>query len=264
MYGKIKQLRDKVLGSKFKLGLALSGGGARGFAHIGALQAMVERKMYPDVISGTSAGSIAGALYADGYAPEEIMELFKKLKFLEFSEFTIPKDGFLKPTKFRTFLRKHLRAKTFDELQIPLRIIATDIEKGKSCSFSEGDLISAIIASCSIPIVFTPTEINGRHYVDGGLFANFPVSIIRGECKTIVGVNVSPTAQRPYSKSMKYIIERTFNALTTSNAFLDRKLCDILIESPEISHYSMYDMEEADNIYRIGYETAVSALDNQG
>lgn len=264
MYEKIKQLKDKVLKSKYKLGLALSGGGARGFAHVGALQAMLERGMKPDIISGTSAGSIAGALYADGYAPEEILEMFGKLKIMGLTEFTLPKEGLFKTTKLYSFLRKNLRAKTFEDLNIPFCAIATDIEKGKSCAFREGDLVPAIVASCSIPIVFTPMEIGGRHYVDGGLFANFPVSVIRGECKTIVGVNVSPTVQRPYSPSIKYVVERTFNALTTSNAFLDRKLCDILIESPDVSHYTMYDLEYAADIYRLGYETTVGVLDGQG
>lgn len=247
--------------ANYKLGVALSGGGARGFAHLGALKAMNERGMYPDLISGTSAGSLAGALYADGYTPDEIMELFKHMKFTEFTEFTLPKEGFFKSNRFRAFMRKHLHARTFEELKVSLRVVATDIEYGKSHVFTSGELVPALVASCSIPIVFTPVEIDNRHYVDGALFVNFPVMTIRKDCETLVGVNVSPTNHLAYSKSLKYIIERTFHSLTASNSLFDREKCDVLIESEEISHYSMFDLEHAKTIFEKGYETAVEVLD---
>ncbi|NDV65142.1 patatin-like phospholipase family protein [Bacteroides sp. 224] len=247
---------------KYKLALVLSGGGARGFAHLGALQALNEKGIYPDIIVGTSAGALAGALYADGYTPLEIIGLFKKMKFTEFTEFTLPKEGFFKSTRFRAFMRKHLRAKQFEELKMPLWAVASDIEYGESHVFSKGDLISAVVASCSIPIVFTPVEIDGHHYVDGGLFANFPVSMIRRKCEKLIGVNVSPMNHTEYTRSLKYIIERTFYSLTTSNSIIDRELCDVLIESCEIAEYSMYDLEHAETIYQKGYEMAMNALNN--
>ena len=241
----------------YKLGIALSGGGAKGFAHLGALQALNEKGLYPDVISGTSAGAFAGVLYADGYSPEEILSFFQKKVFSEFAEFTIPQGGFFKSDGFRSFLKKHLRAKTFEELQVPLLVLTTDIEYGESKVFSSGPLIPAVIASCSVPIVFRPVEINKRFYVDGGLLMNFPVSIIRRECDKIIGVNVSPLMRAEFKSSIKYIAERSFHYMSVSNTLLDRNLCDYLIESDTLFRYSMFDLDHVEEIYQTGYELTI-------
>lgn len=238
----------------YKLGVALSGGGAKGFAHLGVLQALNETDLYPEVISGTSAGAFAGVLYADGYTPEEILSFFKKKVFREFAEFTIPHGGFFKSDRFRSFLKKHLRARTFEELRIPLHAVATDIEHGESKVFSSGPLIPAVIASCSVPIIFRPVEINGHYYVDGGLFKNFPVSTIRRECEKIIGVNVSPITKSDFRSSIKYIAERSFHYMSGSNTLLDRNLCDYLIESTSLSKYSMFDLDHVEEIYQAGYD----------
>ena len=241
---------------QYGLGIALSGGGAKGFAHLGVLHALNERGLYPQVIAGTSAGAFAGVLYADGYSPEEIKKFFVKKAFNEFAEFTIPQEGFFKSTGFASFLKKHIRARTFEELKIPLRVVATDIEYGETKVFSSGPLIPAVLASCSVPIIFTPIEINQHFYVDGGLFKNFPVSVIRRECNKIIGVNVSPITKVEYKKSLKYIAERSFHYMSGSNTLLDRNLCDYLIESTDLSKYSMFDLDHVDEIYETGYNLA--------
>jgi NTE family protein len=247
----------------YKLGVALSGGGAKGFAHLGVLQALNERGLYPEVISGTSAGAFAGVLYADGHTPKEISTFFQKKVFREFAEFTIPHGGFFKSDRLRSFLKKHLRAKTFEDLQIPLHTIATDIEHGESKVFSSGPLIPAVIASCSVPIVFRPVEINEHYYVDGGLFKNFPVSTIRRECTKIIGVNVSPITKAEFRSSIKYIAERSFHYMSGSNTLLDRNLCDYLIESTSLSKYSMFDLEHVEEIYQAGYDLTMTFFDEK-
>lgn len=247
----------------YKLGLVLSGGGAKGFAHLGVLQALNEKGLYPEVLSGTSAGAFAGVLYADGYTPREIIDFFKKKAFKEFAEFTIPQGGFLKSDRFHSFLKKHLRAKTFEDLKIPLYAIATDIEYGESKVFSSGALIPAIIASCSVPIVFRPVEINGHYYVDGGLFKNFPVSTIRKQCIKIIGVNVSPLMKSEYKSSIKYVAERSFHYMSVSNTLLDRNLCDYLIESSDLFQYSMFDLDHVEEIFQAGYELASKFLEDK-
>ena len=176
----------------YKLGLALSGGGAKGFAHIGVFRLLEECGLKPDIIVGTSVGSLMGALFADGYTSDEIKELFTGREFSEFAQLQIPKSGLFDSKRFRYFLRRHLRAKTFEELKTPLVVVATDLDNGESHEFRSGPIVEAVTASCSIPIIFSPVVINGVHYVDGGLFHNFPVSIIREECERIIGVNVSP------------------------------------------------------------------------
>lgn len=245
----------------FKFGLVLSGGGAKGFAHVGVLKALEEYGLFPEIISGTSAGAFAGVLYADGKSPDEIISFFKERKFQEFAEFGIPKAGFFKNTRFYSFLKSHLNARNFDELKIPLRVAATDIEDGELKIFSKGDVASSVIASCTVPIVFSPTEIKGKFYVDGGLLKNFPVSVIRKECKVIFGVNVSPVCPSEYKNSFKYVAERTFHYMSTSNTFQDRKLCDYLLESSDLTSFSMFDLDHVDQIYGMGYEMGKKFLE---
>lgn len=249
--------------STYKLGLTLSGGGAKGFAHLGVLQALNEKGLYPEIISGTSAGAFAGVLYADGHSPQEILSFFQKKVFREFAEFTIPHGGFFKSDRFRSFLKKHLRAKTFEDLKVPLYVTATDIEHGESKTFTSGSLIPAVIASCSVPIIFRPVEINDHYYVDGGLFKNFPVSTIRRECNKIIGVNVSPITKAEFRSSIKYIAERSFHYMSGSNTLLDRNLCDYLIESSLLSKYSMFDLDHVDEIYQAGYDLTMAFFEEK-
>jgi NTE family protein len=245
---------------KYALGLVLSGGGAKGFAHLGVLQALEEFGMAPDIISGTSAGALAGVLYADGYAPAEILSFFQKKDFKDFAAFSIPKGGLFKMDKFYSFLEKYLRAKTFEELKLPMKAVATDIEHGVSVAFDRGRLIPVIVASCSYPIVFTPTVIDGKHYVDGGLFNNFPVSPIRQQCDRIIGVNVSPLTLQKYKDSLLYVAERSFHYMSQANTLSEKTLCDLLIESTKLSKYAMFSTDHMAEIYEIGYQTAKRKL----
>lgn len=247
---------------KYNIGLALSGGGAKGFAHLGVFKALNEKGIYPEVISGTSAGAFAAVFYADGYEPDEIKTFFQHKAFREFVEFTIPQGGLFKSSGLVSFLKKHLRARKFEDLKIPLRAVATDIERGEMKVFSSGSLVPAIVASCSVPIIFTPVEIDNGYYVDGGLFKNFPVSVIREDCEKIIGVNVSPITALKYKKSLKYIAERSFHYMSGSNTLLDRNLCDCLIESPDLSGYSMFDLDHVDEIFEAGYTLTKQVLEN--
>ncbi|MDH6341986.1 NTE family protein [Parabacteroides sp. PFB2-12] len=246
---------------QYKWGVALSGGGARGFAHLGAMQALYEKGIQPEIFSGTSAGSLAGAFLADGYTPEEVFAIFKAVKFTDIIATTLPQEGLFKTTGIQTLLKKKLRAKRFEDLKIPLRVVASDIERGKPHIFDSGELIPAVVASCSVPIVFTPMEIDGRHYVDGGVFLNLPVSVIRQACWRVVAIDISPVITMKYDKSLKYIIERTMNYMVGANTVEEIKLCDYLIASDEVSQYSLFDLKHAEEIYQKGYEMAVVSLE---
>lgn len=240
----------------YKLGLALSGGGAKGFAHLGVMKALEEKGLKPDIISGTSAGAFAGVLYADGHSPDEILSFFEKKAFKEFAELTIPQTGIFKTDRFKEFLKRHLRARSFEELKIPLKIVATNIVEGTSVEFDKGPLIPAVLASCAFPIVFTPVEIEKEHYIDGGLFKNFPASTIRPFCEILIGVNVAPLTKQKFKNSLLYIAERSFHYISVSNTFLDRSLCDILIETDRLSSYAMFTLDHSEEIFNIGYEIA--------
>ena len=127
--------------------------------------------------------------------------------------------------------------------------------------FREGPLVDAVTASCSIPIIFSPVTINGVHYVDGGLFHNFPVSIIREECERIIGVNVSPMVPQKYKQPLFHIAERSYHYMFRANTLEDREMCDVLIEAEEFGKYKTFDLENVDQIARIGYAAAVRAFE---
>lgn len=245
---------------KYKLGISLSGGGARGFAHLGALKALEERNICPDVLAGTSVGALIAVLYADGYRTDEILSIADSIKFTSIAESAIPRGGFFKSTGIQSILNKYLRVKTFEELQIPVHVIASDIEKGCIRDFCAGEIIPAVMASCSVPLVFIPVEIEESHYVDGGLLMNFPVSVIREDCDKIIGINVSPVISMEYTDSFKYVIERVMNYMVGANTNRERDLCDYLIESEAVSTFSLFDFKHGDEIYEIGYRMASEYL----
>lgn len=247
---------------KFKLGLALSGGGAKGFAHCGALQALEEFGIKPDVIAGTSAGAIVGALYAAGNTPVEISRMFIGKEFSNFVKFLIPKAGFFDHSPFQDFLMEYLQVKTFEELSIPLYIVASDLDHGRSAVFSKGELARPILASCSVPVIFNPIEIDGVHYVDGGIFRNFPVVPIREMCEQVIGINVSPLISSEYKQNMIQIAQRSYHFMFKANSIEDKALCDFLIEVQEAQQYSTFDLDNIDQIFRVGYEDAVKTLES--
>ena len=244
----------------YKIGLALSGGGAKGFAHLGVFKLLEESGLKPDIISGTSAGSLMGVLFADGYSADEIKNMFIGREFSEFAQLQIPKSGLFNYARFREFLKRHLRSKRIEDLPIPTVIVATDLDRGCSHEFRSGPIVEAVTASCCMPIVFSPVLINGVHYVDGGLFRNFPVSTIRDECEYVIGVNVSPLIPQRYKQTLLHIAERTYHYVFKANAIEDRELCDILIEAKEVGLYKTFDLENINLISEIGYEAAVKAF----
>ena len=244
----------------YKIGLALSGGGAKGFAHLGVFKLLEESGLKPDIISGTSAGSLMGVLFADGYSADEIKNMFIGREFSEFAQLQIPKSGLFNYDRFQEFLKRHLRSKRIEDLPIPTVIVATDLDRGCSHEFRSGPIVEAVTASCCMPIVFSPVLINGVHYVDGGLFRNFPVSTIRDECEYVIGVNVSPLIPQRYKQTLLHIAERTYHYVFKANAIEDRELCDILIEAKEVGLYKTFDLENINLISEIGYEAPVKAF----
>lgn len=254
-------MTEKMTDKPHKLGLALSGGGARGFAHLGAFKLLEECGLKPDIIAGTSVGALMGSLFADGYSAEEIKTLFTDREFSEFTQLQIPKSGIFDTKRFRDFLKGHFRVKRIEELGTPMVIVATDLDNGKSHEFREGPLVDAVTASCSIPIIFSPVEIGGVHYVDGGLFRNFPVSVIREECERVIGVNVSPLLPQKYKQTLLGIAERSYHYIFQANTLEDRELCDVLIESQQVGLYKTFDLDSIEELAHIGYEAAVRAFE---
>ena len=247
----------------YKIGIALSGGGIKGLCHAGVLKALEEQGIKPDIISGVSSGCVVGALYADGYTPDEIARLFEDISFRQMTKLQIPDGGFFKIDAFQKFITKKLRAKTFEELKIPLRIVATDLDKGRSVVFSTGKLIEPIVASCSIPVLFSPKIIDGVHYVDGGVLKNFPVSTIRDDCEKVIGVNASPLVADDYKTTILNVAARSYHFMFKANILHDQELCDLLIEPIDMGNYEIFDVDKGREIFELGYRSTKQLLVNK-
>ncbi len=249
------------MAKKYETGLALSGGAARGLAHLGVVKALYEKGIKPDVISGTSAGSIAGAFLADGHEPEEMLDIFLEKKLYQFLGLTFGKLGLLKISGIRDVLKKHLKAKKFEDLEIPLYVACTNMNSGEVEYFNEGDLIEKIIASSSIPVLFTPVTMNGSLYADGGVLDNLPVTPIRKQCKKLIGVHVNYTGPEEEIDSMIKIAERSFHLSTGARIKEVADECDLFIEPEELRKYGLLDVGMGKKMFEIGYKDTIKQLE---
>jgi NTE family protein len=245
---------------KYNTGLVLSGGGTRGFAHLGLMQALNEAGIFPDVISGTSSGALAGALYADGYTPEEVMEMMKGSSRLDIMRPALPREGLLQLGGIIKILKANIRAKTFEDLKIPLYVSATDLNNGKAVYFSEGELFEPLIASASLPVIFQPVVIDNISYVDGGIMDNLPIRPIEHQCKTIIGSFVNPIGYLDKIKGLISIAERTFMISMVKELNEKSKKFDVFIAPEELRNHGILNPEKADVLFRIGYEATKEKL----
>jgi NTE family protein len=245
---------------KYKIGLVLSGGGARGFAHLGVIQALNEAGVFPDVISGTSAGAIAGVLYADGYSPREILKLTNSNSRLSYIRPTVPRDGLLQISGMIRILKDSLRAKTFEELKTPLFVTATDLNNGRVDYFSSGELLNVIIASSSIPVLFKPVVIDNKHYVDGGVLDNLPIKPIEKNCRFIIGSFVNPTGYEENITNLISIAERTFLLSMSKEVGEKAKKFNLFIAPLELRNFKILDPEKSEELFLLGYNTTKEKL----
>ncbi len=248
---------------KFKIGLALSGGGSRGFAHLGAIQALEEQGIRPDIIAGVSAGSIAGSFYAAGFGPKKQFDFFKKKGFLGLSKFKIPKTGLLSLEGLEGSIREKIPQDRLEELPIPFIVGIANFSKGRMEYHKEGDIATMVRASCSIPVLFEPVKIGKESFVDGGLYENLPIPPLRDYCETLIAVNVNPIKEMYEFKNLKEVAIRTFHLTVDAKAREVKSLADILIEPIELATYDILDSSKAKEMYDIGYQATKKILASQ-
>lgn len=249
----------------YRTGIALSGGGARGFAHAGALKALEEAGIKIDVIAGVSAGAVVAVLYAAGVRPEDMIHIFEHTGFTHLVSFKLGGGGLFDIDKFMQKVMKAIAPhKNLEDLNIPVYISATNIEDAVTVSFHDGPISPRVRASCSIPIIFKPVRIDGKYYVDGGVLQNLPARVIRDKCDTLIGINVSPL--KPYKKgdSVIDVAVRTYNLMAKSNQRLDMDVCDIVMETREISEYQVFNLKEINQVFKSGYMNMRRALREAG
>lgn len=237
-----------------KFGLVLSGGGARGISHLGVLQALNELDIQFSVLAGTSAGSIVGSLYCYGYAPKKILEIIRNVSLFKSIRPAWTWKGLLTLDGLRDLLLTYMPEDSFSALKIPMTVCATNLQKGVSEYFSEGELIRPITASCCIPGIFSPIEMKESIYVDGGILDNFPASIIRHQCDFLIGVNCNPIAPSFDPRNLKTVVERSMLMAINTNTRHNKSLCDVFIEAPDMANISGFEIGKAQDLFNIGYE----------
>ena len=245
------------------IGVVLSGGGVRGFAHLGLLKVLDELKIKPAAISGVSAGAIFGALYASGKSPDEIIALAKANKYLGFANLLWRREGLFSMETIKKILIEHLPDDSFEALKIPLFVNATDFLHNKTIFFSSGKLILPLIASSSVPVIFEPVSNDDSKLVDGGLLDNFPIEPLLASCDAIIGSHVNKLetitdANVRFSKAA--MIERCFHLSVANSVYSKVHLCTVFIE-PRLDNFGLFRMKNIEQIFEIGYQSALKEKD---
>ncbi len=241
----------------------LSGGGCRGFAHLGIVKALQEHGIRPSEISGTSAGAIAGVFIAQGYEPDEIKEIFIKNVGLTLFAWNGFNMGLMSMKRIQAFIHNNLRHKKFEDLQIPLYITATNFENGKQTVFTSGELIYPIIAASSIPALFPPVFIDGTPYVDGGVSNNLPVEPFGDRKKDAVCVNLNPVRPLdPLKETMMEVVDRAVHLCFKATVDRSAEGCYMYIEPPALKNYSLFDIRKIAEIFEVGYKYTNEFLKN--
>jgi NTE family protein len=238
----------------------LSGGGARGYAHLGVLKAFADQNVFPEVISATSAGSIAAAFICDGYSTDEVREIFKRNKLGLSMHWKNWSSGFLSLKKVEQVLKQTLRHPTFESLDLPLYITATNFITGGQAIFDKGEIIPAVLAASSIPMLFPPVEIEGIPYVDGGLSSNLPVEPLLERYHNIIGVHVNPLT--PYNPAGGFLanVDRTLNMAISEPVLKNKLLCSRFVEPEGLGKFGMFDFSHLEEIYLTGLEYTQALL----
>jgi NTE family protein len=242
--------------SKKKFGLVLSGGGVKGAVHAGMIHYFNEINFTPDIIAGTSTGAIVGSLYAAGNSGKAILDFFLNERPYSRTLWSGSRGIINTPVLGET-IAKHAKIETFGELAIPLITVATNMLTGKAVYFSTGDLINPVLASAAFPGVFTPIEINGELYSDGGLQNHFPADIIRPEVDFLIGMHLSPI--KPFTikdlASTKDVLARTVDIQGAEAEFSKLELCDIGMCPEELCDYGTFDFnkDKMQKMFDLGY-----------
>lgn len=243
------------------IGLVLSGGGYRGAAHAGAIKALEEFDIFPNSISGTSAGALAGALYAASYSPEEILEVFKKIKIFEVTRYARNKPGWVDTDTFREFLSAYFPEDSFAALNKTLYVTSTDLLNGHVEVFHSGALIAPLLASASFPGIFSPVKIGDGLYADGGILDNFPVDPVKN-AEVIYGVYANPVMKMELNdfKHSYDVVNRAFQLRMHKSSLLKFPDCNVVVNPEELGNYRLFSSNHLDKLFEIGYKCTYMAL----
>lgn len=247
-----------------KIGIALSGGAARGFAHLGVLKALKENGIPIDCVAGTSAGSIAGVTFAAGLSIEKMIEIGRNMTWFRTTGFSYSAKGFLSNSALGDFLTKNLPHHRFEDFPIPFAVVTCDLETGEEVVLKgSGDVATAVRASCAIPGVFVPVEYEGRRLFDGGVVANVPTKAVRGlgaEFVIAVDVLASGATYWGMPSTLVGIFFQSTMMLLRAASKAHHYRADIVIV-PQIAHIRPDEIGKIDELVKAGEDAALEKID---
>ncbi|NUZ05091.1 patatin-like phospholipase family protein [Piscinibacter koreensis] len=214
-----------------RIGLALGGGAARGFAHIGVIQVLEESGIRPDLVTGTSAGSLVAALYAAGRSGAELAALAEVMDETAFADWAFPGRGLIRGEALARFVREKTGGLDIDRMRIPLGIVATDLDSGDPILFRRGDTGTAVRASSAVPAVFQPVKIGTREYVDGGLAAPVPVRFARQMgAEVVIAVDISQVTDGAPTTDAARMLLQTFAIMGRRINHFELREADVVVQ----------------------------------
>ena len=247
--------------SRAGVGLALGGGFARGFAHLGVLQVLEQNHIPISHIAGTSVGSILGAAYASGAPLARIIETCRTLRFRDIARWRVSRLGLASNQRLENLIERVFESRQFEDLRIPLAVVATDLNSGEPVVFTQGDLVDAIRASCAFPGLFEPVEIGTRCLADGGLVAPVPTRAARDlGAATVIGVSVGmQDGHRGTPTNIFQVVSRAVNAAQKHQLEIWERHADLVLR-PDVQSLAWDEFDRADEAIAAGAAAALRAL----
>lgn len=225
------------------IAVALGGGGAKGFAHIGVLKVLESHGIKPKIVTGTSAGSFVGSLYASGKTPYQLQQLALSFKESDIRDLTINRQGFLLGQKLQDYVNKNISNKPIEQFPIRFAAVATRLDTGNKAEFIKGNAGQAVRASCSIPNVFVPAMIGGKKYVDGGLVSPIPVKTAQNMgADIVIAVDISARPDGSKAMNMLGVLDQTINIMGQQSINEELSQADIIIQ-PKVGHIGTLDLK---------------------
>ncbi|MFT3666302.1 patatin-like phospholipase family protein [Piscinibacter sp.] len=243
-----------------RIGLALGGGAARGFAHIGVIQALEESGVRPDLVVGTSAGSLVAALYAAGLHAPELVRLADAMDETAITDWAFPGRGMIRGEALARFVREHTGGRNIEQMALPLGIVATDLDSGAPILFQRGDAGMAVRASSAVPALFQPVKIGAREYVDGGLVSPVPVRFARQMgAELVIAVDISAVPEGSPTGDPLRMLLQTFAIMGRSINQFELREADLVLR-PRLPGVSGADFAARKRVIQAGREAALAAL----
>jgi len=243
-----------------RIGLALGGGAARGFAHIGVIEVLEENGIRPDIVTGTSAGSLVAALYAAGRTGKELESIAINMDESALTDWSFPGRGLIRGEALARYIRESVGNKPLEQMKIPLGIVATDLDTGKPILFRRGDVGTAVRASSAVPAVFQPVKIGTHEYVDGGLTSPVPVRAARDMgADVIIAVDISQLPDGGDTSNALHMLLQTFSIMSRSINELELKEAEIALH-PRLVGVAGTDFTVRKKNIEAGREAALALL----